>query len=171
MMFNKIGACFNQIQMPVTNIIKQRSGCNKEESDEPLTGNMKHPVKHMEDMFSLIKRLMDTNLCQSLDDIAEESASSANPYKSCTEAINFIATSMLRELLQTSCSELSPAFVKEIQVYIKQLFLSGQNDLQSREMDKDKEKQPLNKFKLMVLTNAVCVDILVWATKDENGEL
>ena len=44
--------------------------------------------------------------------------------------------------------------------------------LQSRELDKDKENKdrPLNKFKLIVLTNAVCVDILVWATKDENGE-
>lgn len=45
-------------------------------------------------------------------------------------------------------------------------------------MDKDQtstsdEKvgpRPVNKFKLTVLANAVCVDILVWATKDENGE-
>ena len=69
--------------------------------------------------------------------------------------------------------------MKEIQTYIKQLFLSGQNDLQSRDVDKEKDNDrpgesggcKVNKFKLMVLTNAVCVDILVWATKDENGML
>jgi phosphatidylinositol 4-kinase len=78
---------------------------------------------------------------------------------------------------------LSGAFVKEVQVFVKQLFLSGQNDLQSREQDstnstdKDSEKEDsspksvkaVNRFKLTVLANAVCVDILVWATKDENG--
>ena len=72
------------------------------------------------------------------------------------------------------------AVIKDIQTRIKQLFQSGQTDLQSREFDKDKDEKdqsltstasgPLNKFKLLVLTNAVCVDILVWATKDENGK-
>ena len=67
------------------------------------------------------------------------------------------------------------------------MFLSGQNDLKSREVEKEKDNAgnadrcgmtsvsgesgcKANKFKLMVLTNAVCVDILVWATKDENGK-
>ena len=75
------------------------------------------------------------------------------------------------------------AVIKDIQTRIKQLFQSGQTDLQSRDFDKDKDEKdqslasaisaasgPLNKFKLLVLTNAVCVDILVWATKDENGK-
>ena len=72
---------------------------------------------------------------------------------------------------------MSGTCIKEIQSYIKHLFLSGQNDLQSREFDKESagaaesRHRVLNKFKLMVLTNAVCVDILVWATKDENGEI
>ena len=73
---------------------------------------------------------------------------------------------------------LNGPFVKEVQIFIKQLFLSGQNDLQSRDQtehhDKEKEetgvKKSVNKFKLTVLANAVCVDILVWATKDENGK-
>ena len=33
--------------------------------------------------------------------------------------------------------------MKEIQTYIKQLFLSGQNDLQSRDVDKEKVRQSL----------------------------
>ena len=76
---------------------------------------------------------------------------------------------------------LNGSFVKEVQVFVKQLFLSGQNDLQSRDHDhhgdKDDPKESgakkniVNKFKLSVLSNAVCVDILVWATKDENGKI
>ena len=73
-------------------------------------------------------------------------------------------------------SGLSGVFIKEVQLFVKQLFLSGQNDLQSRNdhdhepKDDGKEKSVINKFKLNVLTNAICVDILVCATKDENGK-
>ena len=69
-------------------------------------------------------------------------------------------------------SGLNSSFIKEVQVFVKQLFLSGQNDLQSRDEKDDSvaKKSLLNKFKLTVLSNAVCVDILVWATKDENGK-
>ena len=67
--------------------------------------------------------------------------------------------------------------MKEIHGFIKNLFLSGQNDLQSRdheasEKEEESAKTPhhINRFKLNVQCNAVCVDILVWATKDEYGE-
>ncbi len=81
--------------------------------------------------------------------------------------------------------------MKEVQGFVKALFLTGQNDLQSRDHEaSEKEEQQqqqngfsgphrqdgvrpvqINRFKLNVQTNAVCVDILVWATKDEYGEL
>ena len=71
---------------------------------------------------------------------------------------------------------LNGSFVKEVQEFVKKLFLTGQTDLQSRndyeqprEKDENTGKKLLNRFKLTVLANAVCVDILVWATKDENG--
>ena len=82
--------------------------------------------------------------------------------------------------------DLPSNFVKEVQSFVKSLFLSGQNELQCRENEEkeiengedaqtgkedgaaNSNKPPVvNKFKLNVLANAVCVDVLVWATKDE----
>ena len=82
--------------------------------------------------------------------------------------------------------------MKEVQQFVRALFLSGQNELQSRDhesaerevaaaeaavspgLENGKASQNLpnviNKFKLNVQTNAVCVDILVWATRDEFGK-
>ena len=68
--------------------------------------------------------------------------------------------------------------IKDIQDFTKHLFLSGQSELQSREheaSEKDERENEsnsplINRFKLNVQTNAVCVDILVWATKDEQGK-
>ena len=61
---------------------------------------------------------------------------------------------------------------------MKHLFLSGQSELQNREhevsendeQEHDTDSPIINRFKLNVQTNAVCVDILVWATKDEQGK-
>ena len=97
---------------------------------------------------------------------------------------NFAITILMKEIIDfvfRDITGLNGSFVKEVQVFVKQLFLSGQNDLQSRDHgdkdhgDKDPQesgakKNVVNKFKLSVLSNAVCVDILVWATKDENGK-
>ena len=74
--------------------------------------------------------------------------------------------------------DLPTSLVKDIQEFTKQLFQNGQNDLQSREYEdnekEEKENEPdtflINRFKLNVQTSAVCVDILVWATKDEQGK-
>ena len=66
------------------------------------------------------------------------------------------------------------------------LFTAGQNLLQSHERDISEGNRGVdefvangngtavvgvNRFKLNVLTNAVCVDILVWAARDEQGRI
>jgi len=79
--------------------------------------------------------------------------------------------------------DLSPSSLKEIQSYVKALFTTGQSLIQSYDLDSNgkdevnslvKNSSPgnaiFNRFKLLVLTNAVCVDILVWAAKDEQGK-
>ena len=67
--------------------------------------------------------------------------------------------------------------MKEIQEFTKQIFLNGQTELQSREheaVEKDEKDNAINyptinRFKLIIHTNAACVDILVWATLEEQG--
>ena len=101
-MFNKVGACFNQLQMPLTNIIKRNNNKEEDNTQEILitASGIKHPVQHVEDIFKICQKLLDKKICQILDQIAEESAISVTsyPYKSFTEAIYFIATSMIRHV-------------------------------------------------------------------------
>ena len=88
-----------------------------------------------------------------------------------------VSTNLLHILIFFD-KDLPSQLIKDIQDFTKHLFLSGQSDLQTREHDvseKDEQENEsgsplINRFKLNVQTNAVCVDILVWATKDEQGK-
>lgn len=58
---------------------------------------------------------------------------------------------------------------------MRHLFVNGQTELSTRhpepvEKDKSGNEVGINKFKMLVLSNATCIELLVWAAMDEQGE-
>ena len=169
--FCKVGSCFNQLQNPMTKTITSSrvnpSGCPRfKEADIRKIFQMIQDKFLVHDMVQFLDNLAD--------DIFVSNTIKIFPYKSFSETLHLVLISLLRELLQSQ-TELAPFFINEIQNYVKKVFDSGRVELSRTQsandnLEKDEAKSGVNTFKLNVQTNAICVDILVWAAKEETGK-
>lgn len=166
--FRKYGSSFNQFQ---------DSKFDHYYNDTP--NRLNFPIHHLQAIFAVSKKLLTKETLEHLDgqacDIFNLQQIKPYGYKSFSETINLVMVTLLREILQNQFNLPLP-FKKDVQEFVKHLFLSGQTELQNKanetyEIDQNElELGVVNKYKINVLANAICVDLLVWAIGDEAGK-
>lgn len=187
--FAKYGSSFNQFpNMRFNETLEKKS-------------KIQFPIQHLQTIFAIAKKILTKELLEHLDEQASDIYSlhqiKSYGYKSFSETINLVMVTLLRELLQNQNGttiknsqkarkiitesfkiqfhnpDLPTPFTKDVQEFVKRLFLIGQTELQNKQNDHEKEKREVvlsvNKYKINVMANAACVDLLVWAIADETG--
>ncbi|SPP86370.1 phosphatidylinositol 4-kinase alpha isoform X2 [Drosophila guanche] len=168
--FTRYGSSFNQF--PNMRVCESPT----KGGPRPLYRVPPFPIQHLQTIFAVSKKLLTKDTLEHLDEQASDIFSlhqiKGYCYKSFSETLNLVLVTLLRELLQHQV-DLPTPFTKDVQEFVKRLFLNGQTELQNKQQDQERERREengitvVNKYKVNVMANAACVDLLVWAIRDE----
>ncbi|XP_061458475.1 phosphatidylinositol 4-kinase alpha isoform X2 [Rhineura floridana] len=130
------------------------------------------PLEMLRQLLNMVKQIVGDAVLRNLDAVVSEGIEE-NPhadlfYKMFSDPLYVAQFKMLRDALYYM-KDLPNSFVKEIHDFVLEQFNSSQSELQKLLHDVDRLHNELNPLKLRCQANAACVDLMVWAVKDEQG--
>lgn len=144
-------------------------------------------------LTDIVCKLLSDEVLSRLDVIAGEVFISGElrrfPYRTISETIQLVVVTLLRDVvspfsMQDEATPVPDVYAKRVNQFALQMFRRGQELIASRDSTKENPRYyylrnrkildtdfVVNRIKMLVIANSVCLELFVWSAIDENGML